>query len=774
MNLRRTVRALWLLGGLALLLSLSDWNGFPPVRLGSPKTEQASWVDGAFQPNAVYPATQTDRLLRTLGNAGSFITGDEWQGSARTTWWNPVADFSVLVAGYPTIPGCGLWAEFRNADGQITRVRCEIENPRESWAVWRIILPINTVAVRLEAVDQATGAGGWLAFSEPFIQPKAYIRTAVMSVRTVATCALVLVLIWGPWLVWMHWHRNRRQDGSPLSLAAIATAAIGLGPALLAVLGVSVWVLGGVLHPIWFGGLAVAAIWVGLGLIFWRKNFDPNLSKTETRMLALCGMLAFATACKAAFSGGPEGELYGGTISRTLAVGDRSDSRIPYHVVQTVAYHLAPDSSEAERFFSPFTFFTRGPLSGLIAAPVVFATAGRPPRSMPDQRWEIFDSTGFAAYRITLMVLATTTVLALFFALRACTTEHLALSGAGLFALCPFTIHDTIFTWPKMPATACLILAFLWAHSKRPGIAGSALAAGYFFHPMVLLWTPWLALWAALSSAHDGSCSGLRRCFQSVKPMIFVGFALLAFVLPWMAAGSMTTHHGAEHVGQSSFLKYWTAADYRPATWSLWWESRWMNFSNTFVPFWLYLRNAAHPVLNSIQGPSTSLVKFSFLWWNTLPLGAGLLLWTAGMIALLATIRRDAKKALLLFVGPALVLTAYWGASPTGLLREAGHPLLVALVVLVTWHRARARSQTGSARWLRIWPFVQLPEAFLMLWLTTLLNPTRPLSAISSIDALWLALNVLTLVGAAAVVATSTKDDLTQEYAAPTLARTSA
>jgi uncharacterized membrane protein YfcA len=72
-----------------------------------------------------------------------------------------------------------------------------------------------------------------------------------------------------------------------------------------------------------------------------------------------------------------------------------------------------------------------------------------------------------------------------------------ALAGAGLLALTPFGLHEILFTWPKWAATAWLAAAFTLVHARQPVAAGLAVGLGFLHHPLVLLWTPWLALWAA-------------------------------------------------------------------------------------------------------------------------------------------------------------------------------------------------------------------------------------------------------------------------------------
>lgn len=111
---------------------------------------------------------------------------------------------------------------------------------------------------------------------------------------------------------------------------------------------------------------------------------------------------------------GPPGELYGGAMSRTLEVGQRSDSRISFHVVQLVAHGSSPYSDVGRSYFHPWSFSDRGPLAGLVAAPLVLISGASVPQTMPDQPWSPFDREGFAAYRLAMSALAVTCLTALF------------------------------------------------------------------------------------------------------------------------------------------------------------------------------------------------------------------------------------------------------------------------------------------------------------------------------------------------------------------------
>src|SRR5207245_2804547 len=102
------------------------------------------------------------------------------------------------------------------------------------------------------------------------------------------------------------------------------------------------------------------------------------------------------------------------------------------------------------------------------------------------------------AYRIAMIALAGFALYAVFAVLAHFLEEQWAFFGAATFALCPFVVHEIFFTWPKLVATAWLLCAFLFAHERKPFLCGLALATGYFYHPMILLWVPWLAIWMTI------------------------------------------------------------------------------------------------------------------------------------------------------------------------------------------------------------------------------------------------------------------------------------
>jgi hypothetical protein len=737
MRAAAVLRALWIAAGFALLLGLvrEPLLRLMPAPRELPRLDRETglpWIEGGFLPGRGFDSIARGRLPEDVQTATSGIFGDDWQGRSETAWFRAKpAMIHVAVAGYPRHRGCALWAEFRSETGAITRVDCAVPDPREEWNVWEVRRPAGTTAVRLVAEDRTEDNCGWLAFSHPYRAWPGVVTAAFLQFQLLCTLALVLVCIWLPGLLW-------RPVGASPEWRAVCL--LGAGPLLLAAGGLALWLLGGAIPPRLLGPVLVGTLWLALGRGLWRRGFTLDDSPAFQRTLLVSALLALAVVAKSAYSRGPAGELFRGTISRNLTVADRIDSRFSFYTVQAIARHFGPAAPETERYFQPWTFFSRGPLAGLAAAPVVFASGGHPPREHAEQRWSPFDRQGFAAFRVTMIVLASGIVVAFFAVLRAFVVERWALIGAGLLALSPFGIHEVMFTWPKWVATAWLALSFLLTHSRRPDAAGLALGVGFLFHPLVLLWGPWLAVWCA------GRCE--RRPAAIALGVLRLAGATALVAVPWVAAGAMAPHlPESVFAGQGDFMRYWTLADREAATWATWWHTRWMNFANTFIPFHGYLSAYSfdHFRAHSPYGGTGPLEKFAALWWTSLPLGLGLGLWLAGLAALTRAVRVLRAAAGLLVVAPALVISAYWGMDPLGWMRECGHPLALAIIGLVCviaanrdsgWQRALAHPAA---------PWLQLPETLLMLWLTTLAGRELLSVDFAHLDAWCLALNALAL-----------------------------
>ena len=111
-------------------------------------------------------------------------------------------------------------------------------------------------------------------------------------------------------------------------------------------------------------------------------------------LLIVGGALGLAVA-RSLWSLGPPGELYAGTIYRTLDVGHQPDSRISFHVVELIANGNSPFGTAADSYFFPYTFSDRGPLAGLASAPLILLSGETPPAVIGTPPWLPFDPQGF-------------------------------------------------------------------------------------------------------------------------------------------------------------------------------------------------------------------------------------------------------------------------------------------------------------------------------------------------------------------------------------------
>lgn len=735
------VRAAWWLAGLALVLG---WGrdtilGRQPAPRELPRADNRTgqpWIAGEFvRDRRIEPG----RLPGHLAHASSHVGGDQFTGRAETAWFKASRrTVYVGVAGYPNHRGCALWAEFRDAAGRVTRLDCPLPDPRETWALWEIRRPADAVQVRIVGEDLSPRYAGWVAFSHPFRAWPPELASVYSFFQVIATLALALVLTWGPGLVWC-----------PAGAGTAVRSAwfLGAGPLALAAGGVLIWATGAHVPPPILGTALAAGLWLAVGSRARRRDWVPGGGPALDRALAVAALVTLAVAAKASYSVGSEGELFRGTVSRNFQLSDRIDSRFGFYAVQAAAHGWGPASPITEKFYYPWTFFSRGPLAGLAATPVVMATNGRPPAEHAEAVWSPFDPTGFAAYRSVHYALAATVLVAFFWLLAPLVGPAWALSGCGLVALSPFGLHEVLFTWPKWAATAWLVAAFGFVHAGRPLAAGLSIGVGFLYHPLVLLWAPWLGAWTLGAAPRTWSGIGSH--------LAWLALGAGALVLPWMALGHVMPHlPDTPFAGQGGFLRYWTLADSQLATWETWLRTRWMNFANTFIPLHLFASDAsfAHFRFSSAYETSGPLEKTLFLWWNSLPFALGLGVWIASALAFERGLKLLRTATWLLLVGPALFMVAYWGADPLGLMRECGHPLLLAIVAVMVI--VATRLEDRLSRWLAhpARPWLQLPEAWLMFWLAALANPRPPPRFDAHLDPVYLALNALALIGAAAVL----------------------
>ena len=367
---------------------------------------------------------------------------------------------------------------------------------------------------------------------------------------------------------------------------------------------------------------------------------------------------------KAALSQGPPEELYGGTISRTLESGDRSDSRIQYHVVQLALLHRSPRSALSRELFAPYRFSSRGPLAGLISVPLVAAGGAIVLPRLPNEPWALFDDQGFSVFRLTCMVLAAIALLGAFGFVEALAGPRRALLAATLLAGTPFFLHEVYFTWPKLFSSYFALLGLLSVARGRSFLAGCWLGLGYLAHPGALFAVPMAVslelVWALESSKDRGWMWSLRQgTLYARMGKLFAGVAL--GVLFWRVINR-------GQVEQGQFVDYFLMAyGRRAATFHEWLALRVESLSNTLVPFAAYVMTPKPGV------PPSGVARFMYQYWLSLPFAVGLtavpaFLWTLGQAA-----RRYMFLFLSVVIVPLLIFATYWGATDAGMMREGLH-----------------------------------------------------------------------------------------------------
>ena len=498
--------------------------------------------------------------------------------------------------------------------------------------------------------------------------------------RVVCTLALSLSLLLGPGIAW----RALDVPGRPLSLGFLPL------PGLLLMIGggTLAWALGHFIEPRVVSFVLFVPVLGVLLAILLRTGPGDLFDREERRILLVVGCVLGLAVGRSLWSLGPEGELYSGTVSRTLEVGDRSDSRISFHVVQLVAIGEGPYSRAATAMFKPYNFSSRGPLAGLGATPVVLLAGGRPPVERPNQPWLAFDPQGFMAYRLAMMSFAAIAFLALWDLVRRLAGRRGAYFAVLLAATTPFLVHEVWFTWPKMVAAAMVLLAAVCVIQRRPLQGGLLVGFGYLMHPGALLAVPTLGLIALWP---------LRGAIWN-RPRIRQGFLFAAGVAVFLIGWRLLN---GRHYDQSGFLDYFlrTGPDSAPGLGVAWIAARLESLGNTLVPLLLPLASAGNLSINVVKGTSPPVIHFFFQYWNTLPFGIGIVFLPLLVIGLWRAGRRWPWPVIACVLLPFALFLIYMGSFTTGLMRDGLHAWTLTLCAVIACEQA-----ASGFGWLRSTP----------------------------------------------------------------------
>ena len=625
-------------------------------------------------------------------------------GSAATAWHQPTEDFGIFVAGFPKTGTDELAVEIEFRSGAHKAVPIDAANVREEWQFRPVRIGPVGGAVRMRIVSMAGSGYGWVGFSEP-VKGDEIVPLALESVLRIVLAILASVtFLLGPGILL---RGVLATDAWSLPLIWIPVP----GVLLMTAWGILIWLLRLNHLPdlLWTIAYGIEAVF-SIAYIRCRNPIAP--SPDEKKVLVLF-LVVVAVACsKGLYSPGPIGELYYGTVSRTTEVGDRSDSRVPFHIVQLVANGLPLDSAPSRALFAPYFPTSRGPVAGLMASPITLLSGAAVPIVEMDQPWLPFDSEGFTAYRIFMVCFAATSLFAFYsVAETISTSSQLSLLCAAALAVSPFFLHETFFTWPKLAAAAGVLLSFYCVLSRRVVQAGLVLGFAYLIHPLALLSVPPFALLIVIVYMNLGletaggprPAPGKLRIMRRMAPGILRAFAgclvCAAFFFAWnrLAVGPSQ---------DSTFISYLTSINGKECHAIVaWLKDRIVSISATLIPLYLYVFQGDDFRINSVWGPSPPVVRFYFSYWNTLPFATGIVLF----LALFRWMCRVAWRFWAVFAGfvamPFAVFAIYWGSSDSGLMREGLQPWFLMLFLFAAW--AIHQAPKGTKAMLRLLARIQ-------------------------------------------------------------------
>ncbi len=647
--------------------------------------------DQAFAPDAFSNLSRPSYLKGPLPIYGSFLDRGDSTGSVRTAAYKAVPDFYLFVSGFPNRPGNRLLIEVETEHGGVVKLQVSpFEDTGSKWLLKRISLrPIKGAkSFRIFATDANKGPEGWLGFSAPFEDREQYGRHGLLLVKQLGLCVLAVaaafVALLAPGLIL----RRKLLDrtGKLFSLIWVT------GPGLigLALVAVAAWT-----GPPHFKAASMCRYALGIFFIFatWRflkTHLSDAVTPVELRVLLVVLLLVSVCVAKFFYSLGPVGELFHDEVSRTLEVGGRSDSRLPYHVAQLAGFRQKTNSPFANELYGTWTFSDRGQLVALAATPLVLAGPVYMPDHKPGDVWTVFDPQGFAAYRCAMIVFAASCLLAVFGVSRLFLREEWSLFAVLVTATAPFFVHETYFTWPKMEAAAFVLLAGYLVLGARFLLGGLALGLGYMCHPSALLSTPAiLGLIVLLPKfKRSGRVFSWREVGRWIWGSLLVLLGLGVWILFWRVV------NGPNYT-QGKFLSFALASGPGSHTLGHWLQYRWTSLLNTFVPLNQFLFHGNDENVNAIEGPSPGIVRFFVQPWSTVPAAVGFLYFFCLLRWIYLGFARAAGWLILTLLIPVIFFTAYMGIDSSGMLKEGLHAWFLILMIfsVVIWKKYGTDSQ---------------------------------------------------------------------------------
>lgn len=274
-----------------------------PIRPLAANPLQPDFSGTGFARDAVFPGIRKPHLSANLPFFGSWIGSDDSRGSMHSIWYPAKLKFSVFVAGYPSRSGLDLSLELRTASNEIRKVPISVAiDPGLHWQEISLSLreAKNIKEFRIVAADRATGWGGWIGISAPFVP------TPALGWMFFYQLALVLLAVAAALVFFVFPGLALRQlilasRGWLLEFIWIPT----LGLLLLSLLGFLAWI-----GPHFLSARLISR--AGLGLLFCfivhrlaRVPLASYTSLLERKALFVLSVLVAIAAAKSTYSLGP-------------------------------------------------------------------------------------------------------------------------------------------------------------------------------------------------------------------------------------------------------------------------------------------------------------------------------------------------------------------------------------------------------------------------------------------------------------------------------------
>jgi hypothetical protein len=676
-----------------------------------------------FREGAIDPDIDSATLPHDIKYFGSWSGSHHSMGTAYSQWYYVTKSFCFMVSGYPCLGRNSLLIELKNRKGKLSSIRLKDINPGKRWVMIKISATGSDGPhhIRFIMKDGEKGAFGWLGISQPFEEILGPGSTLMTLLRILLTVVTSIVLLFGPGFLL----RATVKNSSPLLNSLILITIPGFF--YLTITGLITWALATTIDPHLIVTILISPILILCLLVSLKKSIYDITTPVESQALIIFFVVVLIAVAKVTYSLGPTGELYGGTVSRTLEVGNRSDSRISYHVVQLVTNGIKPYSALGSTFFFPWSYSHRGPIAGLASSPLVILSGARVTKDMPDQPWHPYDPEGFASYRIIMIVMAATSLLALFSVTSSLLNSQVGLFITALACTSPFILHEIYFTWPKLHATIFVLLALHLMFMRRFVWAGISLGIGYLLHPIALFYSPliwfiWLIIilrkkpqneYSKIVFPSSSIPVGQRIIRNSFQMFLTLGLIILMW---WI----INTGHNQ----QSDFVNYFFKADGdHVSSFSEWIRGRADSLANTIIPFNLFFFHSHHPSANSIFGKSPDTIVFFLQYWTSIPFGMGLLCFPLLLIQLYRGVKKFPIEFIAAVFVPFLIFSIYWGGATTGMMREGLHVWVFCLLLFIIWSCVfRSKGKMRIARWQSVLISLRAVEIVLMLLLPSLIS----------------------------------------------------